>query len=102
MDRAEELAAEAVPCPYWCDAERNKRRHSPHCWIHRRSIVAAAIRKAVADALEKAAKVAERPYDDAVGAYGPDEPFAVAAKIALAIRALKRGEGEGGTDARPK
>jgi len=38
--------------------------------------------------LEEAAKVAGSPYSDAVAALGTDEPFAVGAKIAAAIRSL--------------
>lgn len=41
-----------------------------------------------AEALERAADVAESPYSDAVMAYGTDEPAAVGQKIARAIRAM--------------
>jgi hypothetical protein len=44
---------------------------------------------------EKAAEVARNPYSDAVDARGGDEPFAVGAKIAKAIRALPLPSGKG-------
>ncbi len=40
--------------------------------------------------LEQCAKIAESPYSDAVEAFGSDEPLAVGAKIAKAIRRLVR------------
>jgi len=50
--------------------------------------LAAALRKARAEALEEAAKVSKNPYSDEVRAYGSDEPLAVGLKISNAIRAL--------------
>ncbi len=40
------------------------------------------------ETIEECAKVAEHPYSDAVAAFGPDEPLAVGAKIAAALRSL--------------
>jgi hypothetical protein len=46
--------------------------------------------------VEECAKVAENPYSDAVAAFGQDEPLAVGAKIASAIRSLKTGDRDAG------
>ena len=47
------------------------------------------IASAIATEREKAAKVAECPYADRVGAFGSDQPSVVGGKIARAIRANK-------------
>jgi hypothetical protein len=44
------------------------------------------IEQALRDRDERAAKIAERPYSDAVAALGPDQPSVVGTKIASAIR----------------
>jgi hypothetical protein len=54
------------------------------------AIILAAIRQAVAEERAACAALAEGVYGDAVEAFGHDEPMAVGAKVAAAIRA--RGE----------
>ncbi len=51
-----------------------------------RRIALLAAEKAREEERERCAKVCERPYSDAVSALGTDEPMAVGAKCAAAIR----------------